>query len=139
MAEAPESRGRYARYVALHSIVVRVTHWFNAVAIFHHDRQRLADLQLRPAVRFPVPGLAEVGGWPEISQHRHNEQDLADALQLHLAAMWLRFVNLLVYLGYGLLSAHFRRALLPIWPPPIVRDLWAALKVNGCRANLATR
>ena len=49
------------------------------------------------------------GGWPEISQHLHNEEGLAGALQWHFAAMWLFFVNLLVYLVYGLTSGYFRR------------------------------
>jgi thiosulfate reductase cytochrome b subunit len=68
-----------------------------------------------------------LGGRPEISQHWHNEEGLAGALQWHFAAMWLLFINLLVYIVYGLVSGHFRRALLPIRPRDIVRDLGAAL------------
>ena len=49
------------------------------------------------------------GGWPEVSQHWHNEEGLAGASQWHFAAMWLFFVNLLVYLVYGLTSGRFRR------------------------------
>ena len=67
------------------------------------------------------------GGWPEVSQHWHNEEGLAGALQWHFAAMWLFFVNLLVYLVYGLTSGRFRRTMLPIQPQEIFRDLRAAL------------
>ena len=67
------------------------------------------------------------GGWPEVSQHWHNEEGLAGALQWHFAAMWLLFVNFLVYLVSGLTSRHFRRTMLPIQPPEILRDLRAAL------------
>jgi thiosulfate reductase cytochrome b subunit len=67
------------------------------------------------------------GGWPDVSQHWHNEEGLAGALQWHFAAMWLLFVNLVVYLVYGLTSGHFRRSLLPIWPREILGDLSAAL------------
>jgi thiosulfate reductase cytochrome b subunit len=41
--------------------------------------------------------------------------------------MWLLFVNLLVYLVYGLMSGHFRRDFLPLRPREVVRDLRAAL------------
>jgi thiosulfate reductase cytochrome b subunit len=47
-------------------------------------------------------------------------------LQWHFAAMWLLSVNMLVYLVYGLISGHFRRNMLPIWPQEIFRDLQAA-------------
>jgi thiosulfate reductase cytochrome b subunit len=67
------------------------------------------------------------GGWPEVSQHWHNEEGLAGALQWHFAAMWLFFVNLLVYLVYGLTSDRFCRTMLPIQPQEIFRDLRAAL------------
>jgi len=61
-------------------------------------------------------------------------------LQWHFAAMWLLFVNLLVYLVYGLTSGHFRRTMLPIQPQEFLRDLRAALggqlvhRVGECNA-----
>jgi len=80
-----------------------------------------------PLFDFTFPVWMTLGGSPEISQHWHNEEGLAGALQWHFAAMWLLFVNMLVYLVYGLTSGHFRRTMLPIRPQAIFHDLRAAL------------
>jgi thiosulfate reductase cytochrome b subunit len=71
------------------------------------------------------------GGWPEVSQHWHNEEGLAGALQWHFAAMWLLFVNLLVYLVYGQTSGHFRRTMLPIQPQEICATCGPHSAVNS--------
>ena len=127
MAEAIEGRGRYARYVVLHSPVVRITHWLNALAIIIMIGSGWRIYNQEPLFGFKFPVWMTFGGWPEISQHWHNEEGLAGALQWHFAAMWVLFVNLLIYVAYGLMSGHFRRALLPIRPREIVHDLGAAL------------
>jgi len=80
-----------------------------------------------PLFGFTFPVWMTFGGWPEVSQHWHNEEGLAGALQWHFAAMWLLVANLLIYIGYGLRSGHYRRSLMPIWPREILRDLRAAL------------
>jgi len=80
-----------------------------------------------PLFGFTFPVWMTFGGWPEVSQHWHNEEGLAGALQWHFAAMWLLVANLLIYIGYGLTSGHFRRTLMPIGPREIMRDLRAAL------------
>jgi thiosulfate reductase cytochrome b subunit len=80
-----------------------------------------------PLFDFEFPVWMTLGGWPEVSQHWHNEEGLAGALQWHFVAMWLLFVNFLVYLVYGLMSGHFRRDFWPVWPHEVMRDLRAAL------------
>ena len=127
MAEAVESRRPYHRYVLLHSPIVRVTHWLNALAIVVMIGSGWRIYDWDPLFGFQFPVWITFGGWPEVSQHWHNEEGLAGALQWHFAAMWLLFLNLLVYLAYGLISGHFRRALLPVRPREIARDLRAAL------------
>jgi thiosulfate reductase cytochrome b subunit len=127
MAEAAESRGRYARYLVLHSPVVRITHWLNALAIIIMIGSGWRIYNQEPLFGFEFPVWMTLGGEPQISQHWHNEKGLAGALQWHFAAMWLLVVNLLVYLVSGLTSGHFRRALLPIRLQEIRRDLRAAL------------
>lgn len=127
MLEGVERRRRYARYVVLHPRVVRVTHWLNALAIFIMIGSGWRIYDWDPLFCFQFPAWMTFGGWPEVSQHWHNEEGLAGALQWHFAAMWLLFINLLVYLSYGLISGHFRRALWPIRPREIARDLKAAL------------
>jgi thiosulfate reductase cytochrome b subunit len=87
----------------------------------------MAHLQPGAAIRLPLSRLVDLGGQPAISQHWHNEEGLAGALQWHFAAMWLLLVSLIGYLGYGLISGHFRRSLLPVWPREVLHDLLAAL------------
>ena len=115
------------RSAVLHPLVVRITHWLNAIAIIVMIGSGWRIYNWDPLFGFEFPVWMTFGGWPEVSQHWHNEEGLAGALQWHFAAMWLLFVSLLAYLAYGLISGHFRRALLPIWPREIARDLRAAL------------
>jgi thiosulfate reductase cytochrome b subunit len=118
---------QYARPTILHPLTVRITHWLNALAIFIMIGSGWRIYNWEPLFAFEFPVWMTFGGWPEVSQHWHNEEGLAGALQWHFAAMWLLFVNLLVYLAYGLISGHFRRTMLPIRPQEILRDLRAAL------------
>ena len=127
MAEGVEGGRADARYLVLHSSAVRITHWLNALAIFIMIGSGWRIYNWEPLFGFQFPVWLTFGGWPEVSQHWHNEQGLAGALQWHFAAMWLLVVNLLIYLVYGVISGHFRRALLPIRPGEIVRNLGAAL------------
>jgi thiosulfate reductase cytochrome b subunit len=113
--------------VVLHPLTVRITHWANALAIIIMIGSGWRIYNQEPLFGFEFPVWITLGGRPEISQHWHNEEGLAGALQWHFAAMWLLFINLLIYIVYGLVSGHFRRALLPIRPRDIVRDLGAAL------------
>ena len=115
------------RIILLHPALVRITHWLNALAIFIMIGSGWRIYNWDPLFGFQFPVWVTFGGWPEVSQHWHNEEGLAGALQWHFAAMWLLFVNLLVYFAYGLASGHFRRAFLPVWPREIARDLGAAL------------
>jgi thiosulfate reductase cytochrome b subunit len=112
----------------LHPLVVRITHWLNAIAIFIMIGSGWRIYNQEPLFGFTFPVWMTLGGQPEISQHWHNEQGLAGALQWHFAAMWLLFVSLIVYLAYGLSSGHFRNSLLPLRPREVMRDLLAALR-----------
>jgi thiosulfate reductase cytochrome b subunit len=127
MVFADQGPAPHVRKVVLHPLVVRITHWLNAVAIFIMIGSGWRIYDWDPLFGFQFPVWMTFGGWPEVSQHWHNEEGLAGALQWHFAAMWLLFVNFLVYLVYGLVSGHFRRAFLPIRPRQIARDLGAAL------------
>jgi thiosulfate reductase cytochrome b subunit len=44
--------------------------------------------------------------------------------------MWLLAGNAIVYFGYGLISGHFRRNLLPLWPDEILRDARDAVRLR---------
>ena len=112
----------------LHPSIVRITHWLNAIAIFIMIGSGWRIYNQEPLFGFSFPVWMTLGGQPEISQHWHNEEGLAGALQWHFAAMWLLFVSLIVYLAYGLFSGHFRHSLLPLRPQEVMRDLLAALR-----------
>lgn len=115
------------RQMILHPPVVRITHWLNAVAIIVMIGSGWRIYNQEPLFGFRFPVWLTLGGQPAISQHWHNEEGLAGALQWHFAAMWLLLVSLIGYLGYGLISGHFRRSLLPVRPREVLHDLLAAL------------
>ncbi len=108
--------------------MVRITHWLNAIAIMAMIGSGWRIYNQEPLFGFSFPVWMTLGGQPEISQHWHNDEGLAGALQWHFAAMWLLFVGLTTYLVYGVMSGHFRRSLLPVQPQEVRRDLLAALR-----------
>jgi thiosulfate reductase cytochrome b subunit len=91
-------------------LVVRVTHWVNAVAMVCMIMSGWMIYDASPLFGFRFPAWATLGGW------------LAGAIAWHLAFMWLLVGNGLVYVSYGLLTQHFRRSLLPLTPREILRD-----------------
>ena len=127
MVTAGQRAAQTARPIALHPAVVRITHWVNALAIVIMIGSGWRIYNWEPLFGFQFPVWMTFGGWPEISQHWHNEEGLAGALQWHFAAMWLLFGCLAVYLAYGFISGHFHRTLLPVRPHEVMRDLRAAL------------
>ena len=113
------------RHVKIHPLVVRVTHWINAFAILIMVLSGWRIYNADPLFGFAFPDSWTLGGW------------LAGALQWHFAAMWLLALNGLVYLGYGLISGHLRRKLLPLAPAEIVRDLRNALRGKLAHEDLS--
>jgi thiosulfate reductase cytochrome b subunit len=103
------------RWLRVHPLTVRITHWLNVVAIVVMVASGWRIYDASPLFGFKFPPQITLGGW------------LAGALQWHFAAMWLLAVNGLAYLAYGLFSGHFRRKLWPIRPGEVVADILAAL------------
>jgi len=101
--------------IVIHPLVVRVTHWLNAVAIVVMIMSGWKIYNASPLFGFSFPGWATLGGW------------LGGAIAWHFAAMWLLLANGLVYLAYGLAGRHFLRSFLPIGPGEVWRDLKEAL------------
>ena len=104
------------RTVSIHPLIVRITHWINALAILIMVLSGWRIYNASPLFDFKFPAAWTLGGW------------LAGALQWHFAAMWLLAINGLVYVAYGIFSGHFRRKLLPIAPGAVFRDIAAALR-----------
>jgi len=106
--------GRPRRRV--HPLIVRVTHWVNAVAMLCMILSGWKIYDASPLFAPLVfPGWATLGGW------------LGGAIAWHLAAMWLLVANGLLYVAYGLIGGHFRRRFWPISPAAVWRDTRAAL------------
>lgn len=105
-----------AATVTVHSLLVRVTHWINAVAIFIMITSGWQIYNASPIWAFTIPDALTLGGW------------LAGALQWHFAAMWLLMLNGLAYVAYGIFSGHFRRKLMPVTPRAVMRDVLEALR-----------
>lgn len=112
-------------WVQVHPLVVRVTHWINALGILLMVTSGWRIYNAAPLFPFRIPNELTLGGW------------LAGALQWHFAAMWLIVINGLVYVTYGIVSGHFRRKLLPVTPGTVIRDVVAALRGKLAHADLS--
>lgn len=102
--------------VRIHPLLVRITHWINAFAILIMVLSGWRIYNASPLFGFKFPSDWTLGGW------------LAGAIQWHFAAMWLLAANGLIYVGYGILSGHFRRKLLPVTPGALLHDIGQALR-----------
>ena len=103
-------------WVKVHPVVVRLTHWINALAILIMVASGWRIYDASPLFDFKFPKELTLGGW------------LGGGLQWHFAAMWLLALNGLVYVCYGIVSGRFRRRLFPITLRGILGDVLAALR-----------
>jgi len=111
--------------VLVHSLPVRLMHWFNVVAFGLMLASGWRIYNASPLFAFRFPADLTLGGW------------LGGALQWHFAAMWLLAANGLFYLAYGLVSGHFRRKLWPIRPAAVLADMLAAMRGKLAHDDLA--
>lgn len=119
------AQGQHADWVKVHPLVVRVTHWINALAILIMVASGWRIYNASPLFPFRFPNELTLGGW------------LAGALQWHFAAMWLLVLNGIVYVSYGIFSGHFRRKLFPLTPRAVLHDALAALRGRLAHEDLS--
>jgi thiosulfate reductase cytochrome b subunit len=100
----------------VHPLLVRITHWVNALAILVMVLSGWKIYNASPLFGFSFPDSWTLGGW------------LAGALQWHFAAMWLLAANGMIYLAYGVFSGHLRRRMFPLTPRAMLRDMLDALR-----------
>ena len=112
-------------WIAVHPLMVRITHWINALAVLMMITSGWQIYNASPLFPFTFPSAITLGGW------------LAGGLQWHFAAMWLLVLNGIVYLSYGVASGHFRRRLLPISPAAVLRDVAGALRGKLAHEDLS--
>ncbi|MBI1213827.1 MAG: cytochrome b/b6 domain-containing protein [Alphaproteobacteria bacterium] len=112
-----ETKPPPAKFKPVHPRLVRYWHWINAFAILLMVGSGWRIYNASPIFKgFRFPNDWTIGAW------------LGGALQIHFAAMWLFVINGLVYLIYGVVSGHFRRAFLPLDPREFLRDFALALR-----------
>jgi thiosulfate reductase cytochrome b subunit len=121
-AVSANDRGEWVR---IHPLVVRITHWINALCIVVMVMSGWRIYDASPIFDFVIPKEITMGA------------GLAGATQWHFAAMWLLAFNGLVYLVYGLVSGHFRRKLLPVTPRAVMADVFAALRGRLAHQDLS--
>lgn len=124
-AGAPEAAPTDARWIRIHPLTVRITHWINALAILMMVTSGWRIYNASPIWDFEIPSGITLGGW------------LGGALQWHFAAMWLLAVNGLIYLLYGIFSGHFRRKLWPVTPRAVLHDVFEALRGKLAHQDLS--
>lgn len=100
---------------SVHPVIVRITHWVNAVAVIVMIMSGLQIHNAYPVVPFRFPVWMTLGDW------------LGGALLWHFAAMWVLIVNFLVLLAYGLASGRLRERFLPVRPAEVLADMRSAL------------
>ena len=111
--------------VKVHPLLVRITHWVNALAILVMVLSGWKIYNASPLFDFSFPDGLTLGGW------------LAGALQWHFAAMWVLALNGMIYLAYGIVSGHLRRKMLPISPRALIGDVLNALRGRLSHADLS--
>lgn len=109
----------------VHPLLVRITHWVNALAILVMLMSGWKIYNASPLFGFSFPDDITLGGW------------LGGALQWHFAAMWLLALNGLIYLAYGVASGHLRRRMFPLSPRSIIGDILSALRGKLGHADLS--
>jgi Ni/Fe-hydrogenase b-type cytochrome subunit len=110
--------GRSARAAYEHPLVVRYCHWINTVALLVLIGSGLRIFRAFPSfgAKVPqknfvnVPASLTLGGW------------LGGALQWHITFAWIYVFTGIVYVGYQLISGHYRQVLFAprdaggVWP-----------------------
>lgn len=110
--------------VTIHPGWLRATHWINAIAVLLLITSGWRIYNASPFFDFSFPAGLTLGGW------------LGGALQWHFFAMWLLFVNGVLYLTINILSGRMRRQFFPISPRAFLQDMAAALKGKLAHADI---
>jgi thiosulfate reductase cytochrome b subunit len=128
MTDVTAGRLHHVPKVIVHPLTVRITHWLNALAMVIMIMSGWRIYSSEPIFPFHFPIALTLGGSFDGSVDLHNEDGLAGALQWHFAGMWALAINGIVYVAYGILSGHLRRAFFPVGPAAVLRDAIAALR-----------
>lgn len=107
----------------IHPGWLRIMHWLNAIAVIVLMTSGWRIYNATSFLGFSIPNGITLGGW------------LGGAIQWHFAAMWILFVNGLLYLAFNLATGRLLRKFFPLSPKELVSDLLAALKGKLAHAD----
>ncbi len=111
-----------------HRLPLRLAHWLLAFAVLMLIGSGWRIYNASPIFPFRFPVAVTLGGNEQVSLAWHNDPGVASAIAWHLAAIWLLLGSFLFYVGWGVLSGHFRRDFLPLGPRDFLRDFIAAAR-----------
>jgi thiosulfate reductase cytochrome b subunit len=101
----------------IHPFWLRLTHWINVIAVVILVMSGWRIYNASPIFGdFKFPVSITLGGW------------LGGALQWHFAAMWLLFINGVLYLLFNIMTKRFALKFFPLRPSELLHDFSAALK-----------
>ncbi len=109
----------------IHPAWLRLNHWINMIAVVIMVLSGWRIYNASPIFSFSIPSSITLGGW------------LGGALLWHFAAMWVLFINGLIYLSINLISGRFKNKFFPLSPRELIADFVAALKGKLAHDNLA--
>lgn len=124
----PERAGARPTGVQTHALPVRVAHWCMAAAVLVMIGSGWRIYNAEPIFPFAFPDWATLSGDVEASLAIHGDPGVATAIAWHLAGMWLLVASVLLFVGHGVASGHFRRDFLPVGPVSFLRDFIAAAR-----------
>ena len=135
VAQAPVQRSK-----KIQPLIVRITHWVNAVAMvimIGSGWRIFNDSPLIPGFIFH-PDIT-LGGDVYLSQQKWQDSGMGGALQWHFAGMWLLVLNGLVYFTYGFSSGPLpHEAAAGDDPPGCCGDIGDALALQARARRLAS-
>lgn len=116
-----EKQPELVRAAYEHPLVIRVTHWLNAIVLFVMVTSGLRIFRAFPSFgpKIPqqdlidIPKSLTLGGW------------LGGALQWHFTFMWLFGASGILYISYQLLSGHYRTVL---FTPKDIPGVWPMMR-----------
>ena len=97
-------------------LYVRLTHWFNVLAVILMIMSGLKIYNASPIFNFLIPKELTLGGW------------LGGALLWHFAFMWLLVINGLIYLIMNAVTGRLFKKFFPLSPKALFRDVMDTLK-----------
>ena len=123
--------------VLVHPVIIRLTHWLNAIAILimvGSGWRIYNNVPIFHWLEFPL--WATLGGDPDLTYARNSDVGFSNALLWHLAGMWLFAVNGLVYLTYAVLTGRLLRRMFPIRPSEVVEVIADTLRLKLAHEDL---